>query len=149
MIKIAVVHGPNLDLLGLREPALYGTHTLEQINEAMNGEAKQIGAELRITHSNHEGEIVEAVHDAHQWAQGIVINAAAYTHTSVAIRDAIEAVRLPTVEVHLSNVHAREAFRQRSLIAEVCAGQISGFGAMSYLLALRALTYLVRQAAAE
>ncbi len=149
MIKIAVVHGPNLDLLGLREPALYGTHTLEQINEAMNGEAKQIGAELRITHSNHEGEIVEAVHDAHQWAQGIVINAAAYTHTSVAIRDAIEAVRLPTVEVHLSNVHAREAFRQRSLIAEVCAGQISGFGAMSYLLALRALMYLVRQAAAE
>jgi 3-dehydroquinate dehydratase-2 len=149
MINIVVIHGPNLNLLGIREPALYGTHTLEQINQAMEREAKEVGAELRITQSNHEGEIVEAIHDAHQWAHGIVLNAAGYTHTSVAIRDAIEAVRLPTVEVHLSNVHAREAFRRRSLIAEVCAGEISGFGAMSYVLALRAVTYLVRQAAAQ
>jgi 3-dehydroquinate dehydratase-2 len=134
-------------MLGLREPALYGTHTLEQINETLEQEAKELGVEVRITQSDHEGDIVEAVHDAHEWAHGIVINAAAYTHTSVAIRDAIETVRLPTVEVHLSNVHAREAFRRRSLIAEVCAGQISGFGGMSYLLGLRAVTYLVQQGA--
>ncbi|MFQ5809361.1 MAG: type II 3-dehydroquinate dehydratase [Armatimonadota bacterium] len=147
MINVAVIHGPNLQMLGLREPALYGTHTLEQINEALADEAKQLGVELRIMQSDHEGDIVAAIHDAHGDAHGIVINAAAYTHTSVAIRDAIEAVRLPTVEVHLSNIHAREPFRQRSLLADVCAGQISGFGAMSYLLGLRAVTYLVQQAA--
>jgi 3-dehydroquinate dehydratase-2 len=144
MINVVVIHGPNLGMLGLREPALYGTHTLEQINEALEDEAKDLGVELRVMQSDHEGEIVEAIHNAHGWAQGIVINAAAYTHTSVAIRDAIEAVRLPTVEVHLSNVHARESFRHRSLIAAVCAGQVCGFGAMSYLLGLRAVSYLVQ-----
>jgi len=144
MINVVVIHGPNLRMLGLREPALYGTHTLEQINEALEDEAKDLGVELRLLQSDHEGEIVEAIHNAHGWAQGIVINAAGYTHTSVAIRDAIEAVRLPTVEVHLSNVHAREEFRHRSLIAAVCAGQVCGFGAMSYLLGLRAVSYLVQ-----
>ena len=145
MTNVLVIHGPNLNLLGLREPALYGTHTLEQINEALQREAEELGVELRITQSNHEGEIVEAIQGAHGWAHGIVMNPAGYTHTSVAIRDAIEAVRLPTVEVHLSNIHAREGFRQRSVTAEVCAGQISGFGVMSYLLGLRAVAYLVQQ----
>lgn len=147
MIRIHVIHGPNLDLLGVREPALYGQHSLDEINQQLAAEAERLGVELTIVQTNHEGGIVDAIHEAFRSADAIVINPAGHTHTSVVIRDAIEAVRLPTVEVHLSNVHAREAFRRRSLIAEVCAGQISGFGGMSYLLGLRAVTYLVQQGA--
>jgi len=136
-MKVLVIHGPNLNLLGFREPKVYGSHTLEQINEMLHQEANDLGLELRVLQSNHEGEIVEAIHEALNWAQVIILNPAAYTHTSVAIRDALASVRLPCIEVHLSNLYKREEFRQRSLTAPVCAGVISGFGAYGYLAALR------------
>lgn len=138
-MKILVIHGPNLNLLGTREPALYGSQTLADINSALEVLAAELGIQLSIMQSNHEGAIVEAIQGAQGDCNGIVINPAAYTHTSVAIRDAITAVALPVVEVHLSNVHAREEFRSRSHIAPVAVGQISGFGAESYLLGLRAI----------
>jgi len=137
--KILVLHGPNLNLLGIREPGVYGTTTLEGINEALTELAAELSLELRILQSNHEGALVDAIQGAMGECQGILINPAAYTHTSVAIRDAIAAAALPAVEVHLSNVHAREAFRSHSYIAPVAVGQICGFGADSYLLGLRAL----------
>jgi 3-dehydroquinate dehydratase II len=143
MKRVVVLHGPSLNLLGRREPTVYGATTLEQINAAMQGLAIQRGAELRVVQSNHEGALVDAIHDAMDWADGILINPGAYTHTSVAIRDAISAVGLPAVEVHLSNIHAREEFRHTSLIAPVCRGQICGFGWRGYLLALRALLDLL------
>ena len=145
MIRVCVIHGPNLNLLGQREPALYGTHTLAEIDALIEQEARELGVEVRISQSNHEGAIIETIQEAQAWADAIVLNPAGFTHTSVAIRDAIEAVRLPTVEVHLSNILAREPFRQRMVTAEVCVGQIAGFGAASYLLALRAARILVEQ----
>ena len=145
MVKVLVIHGPNLDLLGVREPSIYGDQDLDTINELIRREAEALGLEVRIIQSNHEGEIVEAIHDAMNWAQAIVINPAGYTHTSVVISDALEAVRLPAIEVHLSNPHAREEFRARSMTARTCVGQISGFGATSYLLALRAAKALVER----
>jgi 3-dehydroquinate dehydratase-2 len=142
--KILVIHGPNLNLLGQREKDIYGTATLEEINQRLKELGRQYHTELSIHQSNHEGQIVDTIGQAKaQGIQAIVINPAAYTHTSVAIRDAISAVVLPTVEVHLSNIHAREAFRQTSLIAPVCAGQICGFGVESYLLGLLAAIRLV------
>jgi len=137
--KILVIHGPNLNLLGRREPGVYGQTTLTQINARLQELAGKMNVELRITQSNHEGEIVSFIGENADWAEGIVINPAAYTHTSVAIRDAIAAVGLPTVEVHLSNVFSREEFRHFSYISPVATGVICGFGAESYILALRAV----------
>lgn len=139
MLKILVLHGPNLNLLGLREPGVYGSQTLEQINEGLREEAQGLKVELMIQQSNHEGLLVDAIHGARSECQGILINAGAYTHTSVALRDAIAGVQIPTVEVHLSNIYRREEFRHHSFIAPVSVGQISGFGAYSYYLGLRAL----------
>ena len=142
MRKILVIHGPNLNLLGEREPNVYGSFTLEEINGELKGLASELDVELRFVQSNHEGEIVETIQNARHWADVIILNPAAYTHTSVAIRDAISAVSTPVIEVHLSNVHAREGFRQSSHVSPVAVGQISGFGKNSYLLALRAAVLL-------
>lgn len=138
--RFLIIHGPNLNLFGKREPAIYGTDTLEQINQRILVWAAGAQIELKIVQSNHEGEIIDAIHEAQDWAAGIVINAGAYTHYSYAIRDAIAAVKLPTIEVHLSNIHAREEFRHISVIAPVCRGQICGLGWFGYILALQALT---------
>jgi 3-dehydroquinate dehydratase-2 len=138
-IKILVIHGPNLNLLGRREPGVYGRTTLTQINAQLQELAGKMDVELKIAQSNHEGEIVSFIGDNADWADGIVINPAAYTHTSVAIRDAIAAVGLPTVEVHLSNVFSREEFRHFSYISPVATGVICGFGAESYILAIKAI----------
>jgi len=137
--KILIIHGPNLDLLGKRETNIYGKITLAEINKSLKTLAKKEKVNLEILQSNHEGEIVDVIGKAKSHKiDAILINPAAYTHTSVAIRDAVAAVNLPTVEVHLSNIHAREDFRQKSLIAPVSRGQISGFGVNSYLLGLQA-----------
>jgi 3-dehydroquinate dehydratase-2 len=143
MIKIGVIHGPNLGLLGKREPDIYGAITLDELNQRLTQAAKELGIELRITQSDHEGDIVHAIHDCMGWAHAIVINPAALTHYSVAVRDALQAVRVPAIEVHLSNIHAREEFRRLSVTAPATVGQIIGFGAEGYLLALRAAKGLV------
>jgi 3-dehydroquinate dehydratase-2 len=140
-MKILVLHGPNLNLLGVREPDVYGRTTLAEIDEQLATLAEERGAELRIVQSNHEGVLIDEIHDAMSWADGILVNPGAYTHTSVALRDAIAGAGLPAVEVHLSNIHAREAFRHTSLIAPACLGQICGFGPHSYVLGLAGLLH--------
>jgi len=143
MKKILVIHGPNLDLLGQREPAIYGKVTLAKINNELKKAAKKRKISLAIKQSNHEGEIVDLIGKSKENYAGLLINPAAYTHTSVAIRDAIAAAKITTVEVHLSNIYSREEFRHKSLISPVAAGTIAGFGAKSYLLGLEALIDLI------
>jgi 3-dehydroquinate dehydratase-2 len=139
MTKLLLLHGPNLNLLGVREPEVYGRITLDDINRTLTDFAAEKQVELRIQQSNHEGDLIDAIHVARNWADGILINPGAFTHYSYALRDAIASVGLPAVEIHLSNIHARESFRHLSVIAPVCVGQISGFGWRSYLLGCQAL----------
>ncbi|MFQ3549398.1 MAG: type II 3-dehydroquinate dehydratase [Armatimonadota bacterium] len=143
MYKVLLIHGPNLNLLGQREEAVYGFEALESINEKCINLAKELKIELETFQSNIEGELIDKIHWAKKNCEGIIINPGAYTHYSIAIRDAVAAVALPTIEVHLSNVYAREEFRHKSVIAPVCIGQISGFGAESYLLAIRAMNGVI------
>lgn len=138
-LSVLVLHGPNLNLLGQREPGIYGSLTLAEINRLLEEEAEKLQAKVSPLQSNHEGVLIDAIHQALGQHDGILINAGAYTHTSVALRDALAGVNLPTVEVHLSNIYRREEFRHHSYIASVAIGQISGFGVQSYLLGLQAL----------
>jgi 3-dehydroquinate dehydratase-2 len=144
-LSIFVLHGPNLNLLGQREPGIYGSLTLADINGLLEAEGRKLEARVTVLQSNHEGVLVDAIHGSLGQHQGILINAGAYTHTSVALRDAIAAVNLPTVEVHLSNIYRREDFRHHSYIAPVVIGQISGFGMQSYLLGLQALIHHLKK----
>jgi len=145
MPRILIIHGPNLNLLGKREPEIYGKISLAQINKSLKELAKEKNIELDIVQTNHEGEIVGLIGKAKSSFAGIIINPAAYTHTSVAIRDAIQATKIPTVEVHISNIYAREDFRHTSLIAPVVKGQVTGFGLYSYLLGLEAVLHLIHK----
>jgi 3-dehydroquinate dehydratase-2 len=144
-MKVVVIQGPNLNMLGLREQNIYGPMKLEDIHAQMEGYAKQSKTEVEFFQSNLEGEIVDKIQECIGDADGIIINPAAYSHTSIAIRDAIRAVQIPTVEVHISNIYAREEFRHKSIIAPVCAGQISGFGPFSYHLAMVAMTQILSE----
>lgn len=145
LLSVLVLHGPNLNLLGRREPGIYGSMALDEINHLLEQEGQKLLCQVFALQSNHEGALVDAIHDALGQHQGILINAGAYTHTSVALRDALSAVAIPTVEVHLSNIYRRETFRHHSYIAPVAIGQISGFGAESYRLGLQALVHHLRK----
>lgn len=145
-MKILVINGVNMNMLGVREPDKYGNMTLAELEKELYAYSFNLGIDIETYQSNYEGEIVEKIHKALDLFDGIVINAGAYTHTSVAIRDAIASVNIPTVEVHITNIHAREEFRTKSYIAPVCVGQISGFGVNSYKLAMKALADLLNNA---
>lgn len=138
-MKILVLHGPNLNLLGTREPDVYGNLTLDDINTRLLELGSSLDVEVVCQQSNHEGVLIDTLHDSRNWADGVVLNPGGYTHTSVALRDAVAAIGIPVVEVHLSNVYAREEFRQKSLLSGVCMGKITGFGWRSYMLGLHAL----------
>jgi 3-dehydroquinate dehydratase II len=143
-MKILVLHGPNLNLLGTREPEIYGSMTLGDINTQLIEFGNQFGAELKCSQSNHEGALIDALQDAQMWADGVIFNPGGYTHTSIALRDAIAALKIPVIEVHLSNVYAREEFRHHSMISAVCKGKIVGFGWRSYTLGFRALAEVLQ-----
>ncbi|MBL8062186.1 MAG: type II 3-dehydroquinate dehydratase [Anaerolineales bacterium] len=143
-MKILILHGPNLNLLGTREPEVYGSMTLNDINEKMIALGKELGVEVVCQHSNHEGTLIDVLHDARTWAGGVVFNPGGYTHTSVALRDAISAIVIPVIEVHLSNVYAREEFRHVSFVSAVCKGKVTGFGWRSYELGLRGLVDIIK-----
>ncbi len=143
-MKILLLHGPNLNLLGTREPEVYGSITLDDINKKMIALGKELGAEIKCSQSNHEGALIDALQDARAWADGVVFNPGGYTHTSVALRDAISAIQIPVVEVHISNVYAREEFRHISMISAVCKGKVVGFGWRSYELGLRGLVDIIK-----
>ncbi|MCL4274063.1 MAG: type II 3-dehydroquinate dehydratase [Anaerolineales bacterium] len=143
-MKILILHGPNLNLLGTREPEVYGSMTLADINEKMIALGKELGADVTCLQSNHEGALIDALHDARTWAAGVVFNPGGYTHTSVALRDAVSAIQIPVIEVHLSNVYAREKFRHKSLLSAVCKGKVTGFGWCSYELGLRGLIDIIK-----
>jgi 3-dehydroquinate dehydratase II len=142
-MKLLILHGPNLNLLGTREPEIYGSLTLSDINARLVELAAEDHVELVCKQSNHEGELIDLLHDARTWADGVVFNPGAYTHTSIALRDAIRAIGLPVIEVHLSNVYAREEFRHVSMISAVCRGKVLGFGWRSYSLGLKGLVELL------
>jgi 3-dehydroquinate dehydratase-2 len=148
-IRIGVLHGPNLNLLGTREPEIYGRETLADIDAGLEGLARELDCTLRTVQANGEGQLVNAIQELGRWAQALVINPAAYTHYSIAVRDALAAVGKPAIEVHLSNPEAREEFRHRSVVAPVCAGKVAGFGGFSYQLALRAAVRLAQKEDAE
>jgi|TARA_B100000959_G_C14940829_1_gene607729 3-dehydroquinate dehydratase-2 len=139
MLNVLVLHGPNLNLLGTREPDVYGNDTLADIDSQLTALAEELKITIRIKQSNSEEVLIESLHSSREWANGVLFNPGAFTHTSVALRDAIAAIDIPVVEVHLSNIHARESFRRESLLAPVCLGSISGFGSQSYMLGLRSL----------
>lgn len=147
MTSIMALHGPNLNLLGRREPGIYGILGMDEINRILIELGRSLGADVRPFQSNSEGALIDALHDAQAWADGVIFNPGGYTHTSVALRDAVASIRLPVVEVHLSNVHAREPFRRESMIAPVCVGSIAGFGWRSYTLALRFLVETLAEGA--
>jgi 3-dehydroquinate dehydratase-2 len=147
MKAILVLHGPNLNLLGSREPEVYGRLTLEDIDSRLFEAGRTLGLEVRSYQSNSEGALIDALHAARGWASGVIFNPGGYTHTSVALRDAVTAIGIPVIEVHLSNVYAREEFRHRSLISPVCAGKITGFGWRSYLLSLQAMAGIIQDQA--
>ncbi len=145
MVKVLVIHGPNLNLLGRREPSLYGTATLADVDRELRALGKELGAEVQTLQSNHEGTVIDHLHSAMGRFQAVVLNAGGLTHYSVALRDAVAAIQVPVVEVHVTNIHAREPLRRVSVIAPVVAGQIAGFGMHSYLLGLRAAVALAQQ----
>lgn len=145
MYRVLLIHGPNLNMLGMREPDIYGNLTLDSINERIRIHAIELDIEIDIMQSNSESAIIDAIQQSNNKYQALIINPGAYTHYSIAIRDAVSSVKTPCIEVHLSNIHSREEFRQKSVIAPVCQGQIAGFGFYSYILALNATKHLVKE----